>query len=320
MIQAPTLWANVLRLATDELLSQTHADKAWELLSRCCEPYRLRGEAVESAVIALGVAEEAGLFAARPDRRVRADYEELRAAALKLLTDHAQLTPKQRDIPSRLLGSGPYPGHDTRPGVGLRADGLPDIDWVPIPDDGEFIYQEDEHRTEPRFWIAHYPVTYAQYRAFLEAEDGYDLDRRWLEPEPLAVPDGHRAKADRQQFKYWNHPAERVSWYDAVAFCRWLTAKVKAQVEAKVEGWEKWLPPELARDQDWKITLPTEWQWEKAARGHDGREFPWGKRYISGCANIDERYGGGRHALPAEDQRGGHVPSRKTGALALRRS
>ena len=36
--------------------------KAWELLSRCCEPYRLRGEAAESAVIALGVAEEAGLF------------------------------------------------------------------------------------------------------------------------------------------------------------------------------------------------------------------------------------------------------------------
>ena len=111
-----------------------------------------------------------------------------------------------------------------------------------------------------------------------------------------------------------------MSWYDAVAFCRWLTAKVKAKVEAKVEGWETLLPPEVAAGRDWKITLPTEWQWEKAARGHDGREFPWGKEYVSGNANIDETYGiESRSALPAEDQRRGHVSLRKTSKIALRR-
>lgn len=298
---APTLWANVLRLATDELLFQKRSLDAWELLARCCQPYRETGEAADAAVIALGVAEEAGLFGALPDRRARADYDDLRAAALRALADHQRLAPKQRDIAGRLLGSGPCPGHDLRPGVGVK-NGLPDIAWVKIPDDGEFIYQEGERRTEPAFWIAKYPVTYAQYRAFLEAPDGFKCDRWWLEPTPLDAPADERERPGEQWFKYWNHPAENVSWYDAVAFCRWLTAqvkaKVKAKVEAKAEGWEALLPKELLGSSDWKITLPTEWQWEKAARGRNGRLFPWGGKkledYESGHANIDETWSGSK--------------------------
>ena len=97
------------------------------------------------------------------------------------------------------------------------------------------------------FWIARYPVTYAQYHAFLEAKDGFANPRWW---QGLAAPKDRKAPGE-QRFPYWNHPAENVSWYDAIAFCRWLTAKVKAQVEAKAEGWEKLLPPELAAAPDW---------------------------------------------------------------------
>jgi formylglycine-generating enzyme required for sulfatase activity len=51
-----------------------------------------------------------------------------------------------------------------------------------------------------------------------------------------------------------------VSWYDAMAFCRWI------QESALVE---------LGR---YQASLPTEAEWEKAARGTDGREYPWGNQ------------------------------------------
>jgi formylglycine-generating enzyme required for sulfatase activity len=69
----------------------------------------------------------------------------------------------------------------------------------------------------------------------------------------------------KQAFRFANNPRDSVSWYQAVAFCRWLSAKL---------GYE--------------VRLPTEQEWEKAARGTDGRQYPWGNEYISGYANVDE--------------------------------
>ena len=292
ILQKPRLWANVLRLAVDELLAKGRMPEAWELLAQCCRPDQESGEVDLGGVLALQIALDAGLFRTLPSWEVEPYFRTLHSAAQKAFEDHPReghpgLSPWQRDIAGRLLGDGPFPGHDLRDGVGVRHD-LPAIAWMKVPDDGEFIYQKDERRTEPNFWIAKYPITYAQYRAFLEAEDGFDNLEWWR---GLAAPEEDRRRPGEQRFPYWNHPAENVSWYDAVAFCRWLTAKVKAEVEVKAEGWEMLLPPGLARGQDWKITLPTEWQWEKTARRHDGRKFPWGKEYVSGNANIDETYG-----------------------------
>ena len=62
---------------------------------------------------------------------------------------------------------------DSRPGVGLSSDGLPEFVWLPVP--GGEITLEDSAGTfsvQP-FAISKYPVTWVQYRSFFQAEDGY---------------------------------------------------------------------------------------------------------------------------------------------------
>ncbi len=114
------------------------------------------------------------------------------------------------------------------------------------------------------FAISRYPVTYEEYGEFLNALRQRD-------------PEQARARAPRKGlFKgyHWAHETERddhtggielyhprwpvfgISWHDAVAYCRW---------RSEVEGCE--------------VRLPTEDEWEKAARGVDGRLFPWGDEF-----------------------------------------
>jgi formylglycine-generating enzyme required for sulfatase activity len=100
---------------------------------------------------------------------------------------------------------------DPRPGVGLNDDQLPDmIDgyWCKVPE-GTVTLEEDAGTfdVEPGY-IGKYPVTWAQYRCFLEAEDGYANDAWWKE---LAEREEEPGEQNR---KLDNHPAETVSWYD----------------------------------------------------------------------------------------------------------
>jgi len=67
---------------------------------------------------------------------------------------------------------------DPRPGIGLNGDGLPEFVWLPVPG-GEITLEDDAATfTVQPFAISQYPVTWAQYRSFLEAQDGY-RQRRW---------------------------------------------------------------------------------------------------------------------------------------------
>lgn len=149
---------------------------------------------------------------------------------------------------------------DPRPGMGLRKDGLPDIRWCEVPQ-GKISLEgvEGTFGVEP-FSIAKYPVTWVQYRRFIEAEDGYRKRGWW---EGLAE---REERAGEQYRKFQDHPAENVSWYDAVAFCRWLTATL---------GYE--------------VRLPTEWEWQQAATGGDPlNDYPWGPEWDSSKANTLE--------------------------------
>jgi len=165
---------------------------------------------------------------------------------------------------------------DPRPGVGLRGDGLPDIAWCQVPA-GPFLMggegERDESITHP-YRISRYPVTNAQYAAFVRA-GGY-AERRywteagwnWREKEEISEPPNLGEPRDIS-----NHPRVAVSWYEAVAFCLWLTEQLRERGE-------------LGPDQE--ITLPTEPQWEKAARGADGRRYPWGSEPDPERANYDD--------------------------------
>ncbi len=93
------------------------------------------------------------------------------------------------------------------------------------------------------FRIARYPVTVGQYLQFID-DEGYQ-DQRWWEGGGF----GQFSEPDdwESQLQYPSRPVVNVSWYEAAAFCAWA-------------GFQ----------------LPTEAQWERAARGTEGRKYPWG--------------------------------------------
>ena len=152
---------------------------------------------------------------------------------------------------------------DPRLGVGLLPDGLPDIVWCEIPE-SEFVYQNDQKLTLPAFRISKYPVTYRQFQAFVDAPDGYCQVKWWagLHADGLTQQQGGPGS---QRFPHDNHPREKVSWHEAMAFCVWLTSKLSITV-----------------------TLPSEQQWEKAARGTDGRVYPYGNTFDASKSNTWE--------------------------------
>jgi formylglycine-generating enzyme required for sulfatase activity len=115
----------------------------------------------------------------------------------------------------------------------------------------------------PLFYVSRYTVTVAQFRAFVQ-----DAQFHVGDPDCLrGVP---------------NHPVTRVSFHEAVAYCRWLTDKL---TESKCTPLR--LRERLA--DGWVIALPTEAQWEKAARGTDGRICPWGDEVDASKSNCAEQ-------------------------------
>jgi formylglycine-generating enzyme required for sulfatase activity len=158
----------------------------------------------------------------------------------------------------------------------FRADAwyLPDeplLGFVEIPEGSFVMGSEAREREQPQheltlpiYYIARYPVTVVQFRAFVE-DSGYE-------------PDTQRSLQGVD-----NHPVRYVTWYDALEYCNWLAQKLCE--------WER--TPELLatllREEGWVVTLPSEAEWEKAARGgEDKRRYPWGNDSDSNRANYDD--------------------------------
>jgi formylglycine-generating enzyme required for sulfatase activity len=133
--------------------------------------------------------------------------------------------------------------------------------WVPIPagkfvmgsrDDNKLAMDDErpQHTVEIpyAYRIARYPVTIAEFAAF----------RPEGSQRPVGSPD---------------HPVVFMKWYDAQAYCKWLTDQLRADGTLGAK--------EIVR-------LPTEAEWEKAARGEYGKEYPWGDEWDEAKCNSEE--------------------------------
>ena len=164
--------------------------------------------------------------------------------------------------------------------------------------EGESDAEPERSVTLDDYWIGKYPVTVGEFRQFVEVT-GYRTDAergagawQWNGYVPER-PDPERDSWDLTMDGRWNniffeqgenHPVGSVSWNDAQAYGKWLSGQLG-------------LP----------FGLPTEAQWEKAARGTDGRIYPWGNEPPDATrANFADRqfmtkYGYARHPDPEVD-------------------
>ncbi len=119
-------------------------------------------------------------------------------------------------------------------------------------DDSEAKDEEKpQHTVElEAYRIGRYPVTNVQYQTFVQ-ETGYQSPEHWSDS------DYPEKKAD--------HPVVNVSWDDAMTYCRWLSDKTGKNYR-----------------------LPTEAEWEKAARGTSGQIYPWGDEFDQNNCNSSE--------------------------------
>ena len=175
---------------------------------------------------------------------------------------------------------------DNRPGVGIDPQtGLPNIIWSAEIPAGTYTIGDDKSDYDdekPRqviikrpFRLARYPITNVQYQSFIDAADRDD--REWW----VDIP-ADEQKFSEPGFPYANHPRETVSWYQALAFCRWLNDKLRRGL----------LQNKALAGGDYELRLPHEYEWEVAARWPnqtvEERIYPWGTEFDAAKANTYE--------------------------------
>jgi formylglycine-generating enzyme required for sulfatase activity len=155
---------------------------------------------------------------------------------------------------------------------GLEFVGVPNGKFIMGSKDDNTLARDDEkpqHTVEIPYdyGIARYPVTNGQFAKFVEAtQHKHEWVQDW------------KSKKD--------HPVVNVSWHDAVAYCKWLSETLRGEIG------------------DGVVRLPTEAEWEKAARGKYGNEWPWGNEFDKTKCNSSEGGKGGTTPVGAYSPQG----------------
>lgn len=139
------------------------------------------------------------------------------------------------------------------------------FEWIEIP--AGRVRLEDRHGTfdTPAFAIAKYPVTNAQFDMFANDANGYQNAEWWDFSDQARAWRSENAQPRSTSLQGHDLPRTDVTWYEAVAYCRWLSDQTGEN-----------------------ITLPTEVQWQRAAQGDDKREYPWGNTFDRDRCNTSE--------------------------------
>lgn len=173
--------------------------------------------------------------------------------------------------------------------IGSRMENPADWAMLVYVPAGEFVMGSEDGWSEERpvhsvnldaFWIYQTKVTNAMYAAFLNAEGNQtEWGVAWLDAGDADVQIYHDSAAWQVNSGYEEHPAVEVSWYSAAAYCQWAG-----------------------------VRLPTEAEWEKAARGTEGDIYPWGDSWNSGNANASGAGDGYSGTSPVGSFPGGASP------------
>ena len=161
--------------------------------------------------------------------------------------------------------------------------------------------ERPQHEVDlPDYWIGRYLVTNAQYAEFAAA-GGYLQERYWPEAQEAGVWQNGKVKGwgedvfrDRPHdfgapYHLPNHPVVGVTWYEMLAFTRWLDERLGdllAGRASRAEAADRQLLQSIA-GRRLRAALPSEAEWEKAARGVDGRVYPWIGEFDPNRANLE---------------------------------
>jgi formylglycine-generating enzyme required for sulfatase activity len=261
--------ADSIELEYEEKVKREAKEEADRLVAQKVEEERVAQAKIESERKAK---EEADRLRAEAEERARKEYE---AQQAKVREEQKPVLETPKPLPAPQISARHQYTHD-----GFLIEILGGMEFMRVPA-GKFLMgskndnklasggEKPQHSVDIPYdyWMARFPVTNELYNAYTKSQKIEHPVKDWE--------------------KKKDHPVVYVKWTDAMAYCQWLNDLIKAE-----------LPAGLV------LRLPTEAEWEKAARGTDGLEYPWGNEFDKNKCNTSEGGKGGTTPVGSYSSRG----------------